>query len=95
MLSSRRALRRNAVAAMLARHSFSTLPTRSLGRTGLQVSFPALGGVGLGGVNPADLCKLPSSTTSSSMLPFRRNSLLQLGSLQMEGYPSSRQWMLC
>eukprot|EP00746_Dinoflagellata_sp_MGD_P071250 gnl/MRDRNA2_/MRDRNA2_29053_c0_seq1.p1 gnl/MRDRNA2_/MRDRNA2_29053_c0~~gnl/MRDRNA2_/MRDRNA2_29053_c0_seq1.p1 ORF type:complete len:386 (+),score=76.56 gnl/MRDRNA2_/MRDRNA2_29053_c0_seq1:41-1159(+) len=32
-----------------------TLPRRALGRTGLQVTFPALGGVGLGGVSKTDL----------------------------------------
>jgi aryl-alcohol dehydrogenase-like predicted oxidoreductase len=32
-----------------------SLPTKALGRTGLEVTFPALGGVGLGGVNLADL----------------------------------------
>ena len=31
------------------------LPTRALGRTGLRVTFPALGGVGIGGVSTADL----------------------------------------
>ena len=35
--------------------SIPTLPTRKLGSTGLDVTFPALGGVGIGGVGERDL----------------------------------------